>query len=345
MFAKWRYKLSVRSLFLVFSSLCLIGPVSAQRGRLGPDTGDPGTGGNNTIEGRVYFPSGQRVDRPVKVRLNTMTRGDFITMTDNKGSFSFRKLATGTYTVVIDAEKDYEPVTERVDIITRSVGSQEQIFMVQIKLRLRGGSESKPEVLSADFANVPRPALALYKQALEEAQAGKNKAAIEHLNQAISEYPGFMLAFNELGVQYLKLGQLAKANESLQSALKIAPDAFAPLMNHGIVLVLLKQYKEAEPELRSALNNKEQSAVGHYYLGRALAYQQRYDEAEKELTRAVTLGGGEVKEAHRYLAAIYNVRGDRERAIAELETYLHLSPTPEDAARVRQLIQQLKGPR
>src|SRR5262245_21575279 len=97
-------------------------------------------------------------------------------------------------------------------------------------------------------------------------------------------------------------------------------------MNHGTVLVLMKQYKEAEPELRSALERKEQTALGHYYLGIALVNLNRYDEAEKDLTRAVALGGDEVKEAHRYLAGIYNSRGDREHAIAELETYLRIAP-------------------
>jgi len=108
------------------------------------------------------------------------------------------------------------------------------------------------------------------------------------------------------------------------------------------VLVLMKQYKEAEPELRRALNIKEQSAVGHYYLGRALAYLNRFDEAEKELTRAVTLGGDEVTEAYRYLAGIYNARGDSVRAIAELETYLRVAPKSPDAEHVRQLIRQLR---
>jgi Tfp pilus assembly protein PilF len=342
-----RHKLSVRSLFLVFSSLCLIGSVSAQRGNLGSDSGDAGTGGNFAIVGNVFFPSGHRVDKLVRVRLATMTKGDMTTMTDSSGAFSFRRLAPGNYTVVIDAETEYEPVRERVNILQpmRSVTQTEQVFTVQIKLRLRETSEFKPGagVLSAEFADVPPHALEFYKKALEESQAGNHKAAIEQLNLAISAYPTFMLAFNELGVQYKKLGQLDKANESLQSALKISPDAFAPLMNHGIVLVLLKQYKEAEPNLRSALKHKEQSAVGHYYLGLALGYLNRLDEAEKEFTRAVALGADEVKEVHRRLAGIYNARGDSARAIAELETFLRVAPTSPDADQIRQFIRQLKG--
>lgn len=346
MFAPSRYKISVLTLSILFSALCFIGPVSAQRTNPTSDSGDAGTGGNNTIQGNVYFPSSQRVDKRMRVRLYTPTRGDMTTMTDDNGTFSFRRLAPGRYNVVIDDEKDYEPVTEQVDIIqpgARSSNSPEQIFPVQIRLKLKGGIEFKPAVLNSEFANVPRHALAFYKKALELAQRGNNRGAIEQLQQAISEYSDFMLAFNELGVQYLRLGELEKANESLRSALKIAPDAFEPLMNHGIVLVRLKRFNEAELELRSALKNKEQSAIGHYYLGRTLAHLQRYDEAEKELNLAVTLGGDEMKQPHRYLGAIYSIRGDRPHAIAEFETYLRLAPAAKDAEQIRQVVQLLRS--
>ncbi|HZI87150.1 MAG TPA: tetratricopeptide repeat protein, partial [Pyrinomonadaceae bacterium] len=172
---------------------------------------------------------------------------------------------------------------------------------------------------------------------------GKNKAAIDKLNQAISLHPDFMLAFNELGVQYQKVGELEKANDALQSALKISPAAFAPLVNHGIVLVRLKRYAEAEVDLRLALKENEQSAIAHFYLGRALAYLGKFDEAEKELNTAITLGGDQMKEAHRYLGAIYHARGDNTRAIAQLETYLRIAPKAEDADAVRELIKQLKN--
>src|SRR2546430_13144427 len=48
-----------------------------------------------SIVGNVYLPSGQRVDRPIRVRLFTSTRGDTTTMTSDNGAFSFRRLATG----------------------------------------------------------------------------------------------------------------------------------------------------------------------------------------------------------------------------------------------------------
>lgn len=346
MFSALALRIASRPLLIVFSCLCLIGSASAQRMAIESDTADMGTGGRYVIQGTLLFPSGQRVDRPVRVRLYTATRGEVATMTDTNGRFLFRRLSPGQYTIIVDGDKDYENVNEQTNIIQagrdQRTASTEEIIPVQIRLKYRAGDSVKPEVVHAELANVPKPALELYNAALKLAQDGKNKAAIEKLNQAITAHPTFMLAFNELGVQYQKTGDLDKANESLQSALKISPNSFAPLVNHGIVLVRLKKYAEAEVDLRAAIKENAQSAIAHFYLGRALAYLGNFDDAEKELNTAVTLGGDQMKEAHRYLGAIYHARGDTPRAIAQLETYLKVAPKADDADAVRQLIRQLK---
>src|SRR5688572_23777999 len=338
------FRIACQLLLVVVSCLCLIGSVSAQRASIESDTADLGTGGRYVIQGTLVFPSGTRVDRPVKVRLSTPMRGEISTMTDTNGRFLFRRLSPGNYTIVIDGGESYENVTEQTNIIQagRSIGSTEEIIPIMIRLKPKAGESMRPEVVHAELANVPKPAVDLYNSALKLAQEGKNKAAVEKLNQAISAHPNFMLAFNELGVQYQKVNELEKANEALQSALKISPASFTPLVNHGIVLVRLKKYAEAEVDLRAALKENDQSAIAHFYLGRALAYLGAFDEAEKELNTAITLGGEQMKEAHRYLGAIYHARGDTARAIAQLETYLKVAPKAEDADAVRQLIRQLK---
>lgn len=345
MFSALAFRVAFQSLLIAFTCLCLIGTASAQRVSMESSTAaDLGTGGRFMIQGTVIFPSGQRVDRPLKIRLSTPTRGEISTMTDTNGSFSFRRLTPGSYAIIIEADENYEAVNEQTNIIQagRSMGSTEEVIPVQIRLKRKAGDAIRPEVVHADLANVPKPAVDLYNNALKLAQDGKNKAAIDKLNEAIKAHPNFMLAFNELGVQYQKIGELDKADEALQAALKISPNNFTPLVNHGIVLVRLKKYADAEADLRDALKENDKSAIAHYYLGRALAYLGNFDEAEKELNTAITLGGDQMKEAHRYLGAIYHARGDDERAIAQLETYLKIAPKAEDASAVRDLIKQLK---
>jgi tetratricopeptide (TPR) repeat protein len=336
----------ISPLIFLFISLLILSPtrVAGQRGMMGTDSGDPGTGGNFIIQGTVFLPVGHRVDRPIRVRLFTPTRGTITTMTDDNGVFSFRRLAPGSYSVVIDAEKDFETVNEQVNIVQafRTGSSTENVILVQIRLKAKAGTSFKPEVMNAELANVPKTAVQLYNQSLELGQAGKPKDAIEKLKQAIAEFPNFMLAFNEMGVEYLKLNELGKAEEALRNALKISPDSPIPLMNHGIVLTHMGKFEPAVNELQQALKQRDQSANGHFYLGQALANLGRFGEAEEHLTRAIALGGDEVKDAHRFLGAIYLQRGERERAVAELETYLKLAPKARDAEQVRQIVRQNK---
>jgi tetratricopeptide (TPR) repeat protein len=331
----------LRLLLAGLFALCFAFPAISQV-FLPPGGTDTGLGGGNAISGTVLLSSGQRIQSHITVRLQTMTKGDRLAATDDNGNFVFRQVPNGEYTIVIDKEKDYEPVRQVVEI-RQFTGAPAQVYTLNIRLEPKGGATAKAGVLNADLANVPKNALASYQKALQSAQAGRNQEAIDQLQEAISEYPKFMLAYNELGVQYLAVGDLAKAEESLSSALKIKPDAFEPLMNYGITLVRLTRFSEAIPQLRAAIKQKEQSAVGHFYLGRALAYQKRYDDAIPELNLAIQLGGDQMKEGHRYLAAIYSEKGDKQRAISELETYLKLAPNSKDADHLRQIISDLRN--
>ena len=339
MFARSILKL----LLAVLGASCFAVPAMSQV-FLPPGGTDTGLGGGNAITGTVLLSTGQRIQSHVSVRLQTMTKGDRLAVTDDNGNFVFRQLPSGEYTIVIDKEKDYQPVHQVVDI-RQFTGAPPQNYNLNIRLELKGGSPIKTGVLNAEFANVPQNALASYQKAMQSAQAGNNKAAIEQLKQAISEYPNFMLAYNELGVQFMKINDLNKADEALRTALKFSPNGATPLLNHGIVLALMGKFDLAVVDLELALKQKDQSANGHFYLGQALANLGRLGDAEQHLTRAVALGGDEMKDAHRFLGIIYLRRGERERAITELETYLKLAPKAKDADQIRQIIAQAQKSR
>ena len=266
--------------------------------------------------------------------------GEFNTSADDTGAFTFRRLAGGTYMIDIDAGPTYEPVHEIVDIY--DVRGQARTYQVEISLRVRKIANPRASVVNASLTDVPKPAVELYQKGLASAQAGDNTKAIEQLKAAVALYPGFVAALNELGVVYWTQGDLKNAAAVLQSARDYAPNGFSQRLNYGIVLVELKQYDKAETELRQALALNPNSVKAKYYLGRVLAIRRRFDEAEKLLQEALSLGGDDVSSAHRYLAAIYQERGDPKRAVAELELYLKLVPNAKDAEQIQQIIRELK---
>lgn len=298
-------------------------------------------GGRNYISGTVFEPSGGVINVRTRIRLSSVTAGEVLTTTDDSGRFVFSGLPNGSYSVIIDGEKEYSPVTQQVEI-NQPRGWPPQTYTLTIRLTAKPTTDKRPGVIRTENVGIPKHSLDLYKKAIELAKTDDHKGAIDQLKLAAAEYPGFLAAFVEMGVQYMKLNLLDKADESFQLALKIKPDAFEPLVNQGIILVRLKRYVDAEPVLRSALKIKDESAIGHYYLGRALASLKRYDDAEKEFNLAISLGGDDMKEAHRMLGSMYLDQGDNKRALVELETYLSLAPTAPDIEHLRTVIEQLR---
>src|SRR5881396_2111267 len=292
----------------------------AQTSGLDPDLGNPGLGGRNTIQGRIFYPSGNPLDRRVRVRVNSVRGGPTSITSDDNGAFTILRLTDGTYDLTVDAGPDYEPATESVQIIGGGVrGSPGQTAFVQITLKPKGAGNNPPGVVNAALAGVPKPVVTLYEQALGSSQAGEHKKAVEQLKKALALAPEFVLALNELGMQYLQLNDLDQAAAALQKAAKYAPEAFLIRLNYGLVLLQQKKFTDAESELRPAVAKNDASAAAREYLGRALIGLHRLDEAEKELRRSVELGGDRAANAHRYLGALYMQRGQDVLAIAELQ--------------------------
>jgi tetratricopeptide (TPR) repeat protein len=214
---------------------------------------------------------------------------------------------------------------------------------VQIYLRSKNeNSSTKPGVLNAALATVPKPAVELYEKGLQALARGETDAGIDDLRRAIVLHPNFGLALNELGVQYLKKGQLDKAAEMLQKVTQLSPEAPEPCLNYGIVLLQQKKFAEAEKQLREAVRKNEYAYTAHLYFGITLIYVKNYTEAEMELRKAVTIGGPKASQAHYYLGGLYWQTGKHQQAADELETFLKLEPKAANAEKLRNTIKELR---
>ncbi|MFL6273574.1 MAG: tetratricopeptide repeat protein [Blastocatellia bacterium] len=331
----------------------------AQMGGIDSDPGDPGTGGKNTIQGNIYYESGQRLDRRVKVRLRGLSTDSF-TMSDDSGAFSFRRLRDGTYTVAVDAGNEFEVASESVDVIqpTKRRADPGQTYTVQLTLHKRKAASQPVGTVDASAGGVPEPARKLYKEALDANQVGDHKKAIEQLNEAVKLYPTFVPALNELGVQYMRQKEYDKAEASLREALRLAPDSFTPQLNFGILMMQKKDYVTAATALERAVQKDSSSSAAHLNLGKAFINLGVYHKAEKELLQVISMGGDNTAEthlssigmggdntveAHRYLAAVYIETKNNDRAVEQLEQYLSLAPKAKDADKIREMVKKMRG--
>ncbi len=311
-----------------------------------------GTGGRHVIKGRIIFPSGRRADIGLKITLESTGAGTLSVVSDVNGTFTFPSLSPGTYTLVVDGGEDFVTATERVviesEVISRSgsvVGPTSRPYSVQIYLRIKNDYDmsSKPGVLNAALAGIPKPALGLYEKALESARKGDSRKAVEQLKGALALHPEFALALSQLGVQHLKLKDLDAAAEALRSALKLMPEDYATLLTYGIVLFERREFSESEEQLRKALRKNSSSPSAHYYLALALLKRNSYEEAERALQSAIASGGESIAMAYYYLGGIYWGKHEYRKAADALETYLRLAPQAENAARLRATIKELRA--
>lgn len=322
----------------VWASAVILGlfATSYGQGGVGSSRGLPSTsGGIHTIQGKVFDPSGRPVEGRLKLRLESPTSSTLYATTDSDGTFIFNGLQSGDYNLLIEGGTNYEDAIEHPQIYRDPTPSGR---IVQLAVYMRPKMSLNPA-----FASVPKDALELYKKAVQAAQKGDNKKAVEQLSKAVSIYANFGPAYTELGTLYLKLGDPAKAGEASASAVKLLPNDFQSRLNYGVALLNQKKFPEAEKELSEAVKNNPASSTAHMYLGIALMSQKKLDDAEKELQASVSTNSNEVAAAHRYLGGIYWGKRDYPRAIQALETYLKLAPKAPDADRTRQAIEELKS--
>jgi cytochrome c-type biogenesis protein CcmH/NrfG len=300
-------------------------------------------GGNNYIVGTVYSPDGVPINTRMRIKLTSPEWGDILATTDDRGRFVFSGVGSGVYTIVIDREKEYESVSEQVEIV-RNRSTVPETYSVTIRLRaIDVKSTTKPSVISAANAGVPKKALDFYEKASKLAREKDYRGAIKELESAVAEYPSYVNALTMIGILHLRLNDLEDADKAFKAALKINPEAYDPLLNRAITLFRLSRFKDAEKILRDALKVKPESSAAYYYLGRTLNKLNRNDEAEKAFLACIKMNPVDFKEAHRLLAAIYLDRGASQRVVEELETYLKLVPTAPDAEQLRKVIEQSKA--
>jgi len=296
---------------------------------------------NAVIEGRVILPSGFSANRNVRITVRNSLSTLSTFYTNKQGEFHLNNLSEGIYYVQAEVDdRSLEPVIEKV-----SLGRG---IVRKLTLELR---EKKTPVLSnparvvsvAELRQVvPIAARKEYELGLKSVSKGDITQAAEHFQQAISLYPDYLAARNDLGAQYLKLKRLDEAEKLFQGVLAEDPKNFNAKFNLGLVRIERKNYLEAISELKQAKVIDSTRPVASLWLGFALLESGDLASAETELTKALVMGGSECVAAHYHLARIYLARGDTAEALRALQAYLADAPKGEFVAEAKQLENQIK---
>ena len=296
---------------------------------------------NAVIEGRVLLPSGFQANRNVKITLRNSVSHLSTLYTNKQGEFHIDNLSEGTY--YVEAEIDdrrFEPVTEKVSL---GRGIVRKLTLELRETKTPGLINPARVVSLAELRQVvPIAARKEYEQGLKLVSKGGIAEAAEHFREAISLYPEYLAARNDLGAQYLKLKRVDEAEKLFQAVLEADPKNFNAKFNLGLVRIERKNYQEAISELRQAIVLDSTRPVANLWLGFALLESGDLVTAEAELTKALIMGGSECVAAHYHLARIYFARGDKAEALRAVQAYLADAPKGEYTKEAKQLELQIK---
>jgi tetratricopeptide (TPR) repeat protein len=185
---------------------------------------------------------------------------------------------------------------------------------------------------------------------------GKTDAGIVKLQEAIRIFPQYFEAHLQLGDQFMKLGRLNEAVSELHRAREINASDERLYQSFGLVLMRQKNYAVAVAVFSEASRLNPTNAVNVLMKATALihqAYSMNPSTSEKELrdrqhildrtdvalTAVSQLSDKKLKPDHLTLAMLYEIKGDRTKAAAELEAYLQENPAASNAEDLRKVIE------
>lgn len=295
---------------------------------------------NAVIEGRVALPSGFSAERHIRITLKTQLMTLSNRYTNKQGEFRFDNLSEGIYYVQAEIEgEEFEPVVQKVALGRGIVG--EVTIQLREKKLPRAFNTARVVSVAELRQSVPAPARKEYELGLKLVAKGNVVEAAAHFQQAVSLYPEYLAARNDLGAQFLKLKRIDEAEEAFQIVLAKDPKNFNAKFNLGLVRVERKDYMDAIAQLNQAIVIDSTRPVARLWLGVAMLESGDPLSAEKEFTKALVMGGAECIAAHYHLARIFMSRGDQVEALRAVRAYLDEAPKGEYVNDARELEKKL----
>jgi Flp pilus assembly protein TadD len=283
-------------------------------------------------------------DRPApgQLRVQLMTSSELSvneSFTDETGTVQF-SVRPGNYRIRVTGPQIEETVTS-VFTISRLDPSRTEFVRVRKLPSKDDPQEASSGLVALSQMNIPAKALKEYEKAGKAIQAGNWAEARVRLEAAISVFPQFAAAWNDLGVVHMNLGDHEAARTAFQKSLEFNPNYARACRNLALLLFSEGGNEEATTLVEKALVSDPLDPQALTLMAQLQLLAGKTDEALAN-ARKVHSAPHEGQAVVHYIAArALEMRNQHEQAAAEYRLFLQEAPNSASADKARAALDKL----
>jgi len=286
---------------------------------------------------RVTFEDDRAAGNQIRVELRNDTEIPVSeTFTDSEGRASFHVSIPGQYRVLVSGSPIQGTVSEpvRIDDMDKS----KTVFLrVKPKTDVTSAT-TKPntaQVTSAAELRIPADARKAFHKGMEAWEHNDFPKAAEQFEKAVSLYPQYDTAFNNLGVMYYQMNQTEKARAAFERSVALNERNADADRNLARILIHDGNFARAEDLLKKSLAIEPLNPVTLTLMCVAEVQTGDDDGALATARKVHGLPHEGYSVVHYVAGQALEHKGQPQNATGEYETYLSESPNGAEAGQVK----------
>lgn len=290
---------------------------------------------------RIAMPNSQPCDPTVHIRLMGISGSAAEGFINNECAVEFVDVRTGTYHVSASVNGVEIPNIGTIEVESRN--TEEISLSVPTETSLNTENSGAASRVPVPVSELQIPVSASKEFDLASALMAKEnwKKAIDRLTKAVSIYPSYARAYNNLAVANARLGNRSAERQALQKAISVN-DHFAPAyLNLARMDITDGNYSDAETLLDKATAIDPTDVMTLVLLANMQLCNQRYEQAIATARRVHSMTTAPHASAHTAAAHALEAEGKPREALFELQLFLVEEGTGARAESVRQEISGL----
>lgn len=291
----------------------------------------------------VVYPSDRAAGLHLRVRLmggssSTPVSENF---TNDQGVAEFTRVPVGEYHVVVTGEGIEDSDSGEFEIDRRKTSQDLFITVHSNESNSRSIAGANPSVSAVDL-NVPDSARKEFEKANEDMGRQDWTSAQQRLNRAISAYPQYAQAYNNLAAVYGHLNDPAHVRESLEKAVELNDHLVPALVNLAKLCFQDKNAARAETLLDNATRAEPNNPETMTLLAQAQLLNKHFDAAVATAHSVHAMPHQNFAVIHYVAARAFERENRLPDALAELQLFLTEEPKGARADHVREEIDRIQ---